>query len=128
LRGILRLQQRPSGAASQTSDDFGIGYSSLSHLGRMPFTKLKIDKSFIDDVTMMQSAAIVGRTVVLAGQRQLAWAERPRTIGALRAQNVAQLIAHEPPVDGLRHERRRAGFIGGIDRAHVVAAGDNDDR
>jgi EAL domain-containing protein (putative c-di-GMP-specific phosphodiesterase class I) len=32
----------------------------------MPFTKLKIDKSFIDDVTMMQSAAIVHAVIALA--------------------------------------------------------------
>ena len=47
-------------------DDFGIGYSSLSYLRRMPFTKLKIDKSFIDDVTMMHSAAIVHAVIALA--------------------------------------------------------------
>jgi EAL domain-containing protein (putative c-di-GMP-specific phosphodiesterase class I) len=47
-------------------DDFGIGYSSLSYLRRMPFTKLKIDKSFIDDVMMMQSAAIVHAVIALA--------------------------------------------------------------
>jgi EAL domain-containing protein (putative c-di-GMP-specific phosphodiesterase class I) len=46
-------------------DDFGIGYSSLSYLRRMPFTKLKIDKSFVDDVTMMHSAAIVHAVIAL---------------------------------------------------------------
>jgi len=46
-------------------DDFGIGYSSLSYLRRMPFTKLKIDKSFIDDVTTMHSAAIVHAVIAL---------------------------------------------------------------
>ena len=45
-------------------DDFGAGYSSLGHLRRYPFDKLKIDKEFIDDCSRdMQSATVVHAVV-----------------------------------------------------------------
>ena len=45
-------------------DDFGTGYSSLSHLNQLPFQVLKIDKSFMDDLTSNNKRQALVRTVL----------------------------------------------------------------
>lgn len=53
-------------------DDFGVGYSSLAALGRMPVHALKIDRSFIADIDSRKGALLVHTITHLAHNLGLA--------------------------------------------------------
>jgi diguanylate cyclase (GGDEF)-like protein/PAS domain S-box-containing protein len=66
LRGIKKM------GIHLAIDDFGTGYSSLSHLKKFPLDRLKIDRSFIKDITFnVDDAAIAEAIIAMAHSLKL---------------------------------------------------------
>ncbi|MGC2717656.1 MAG: EAL domain-containing protein [Pseudolabrys sp.] len=72
-------------------DDFGTGYSSLSQLMMFPFDKIKVDKSFIQNLTKRtECAAIIAATLTLARSLDIATtAEGVETVDQYRLLRLA---------------------------------------
>ena len=59
------LHQLRSLGVSIATDDFGTGYSSLSYLQNFPFDRIKIDCSFVKDITECAASLNIVRAVVV---------------------------------------------------------------
>lgn len=64
---IIKMRKLQGSGITFALDDFGTGYSSLSYLKKLPVNKIKIDKSFIDDIVVdPQDAAMVSSIITIA--------------------------------------------------------------
>ena len=65
------LGQLRSRGARIALDDFGTGYNSLARLGSLPIDILKIDQSFVRDMTSPAGLAVLEAIVALANAHSL---------------------------------------------------------
>jgi predicted signal transduction protein with EAL and GGDEF domain len=87
-----------------TIDDFGTGYSSLSYLRQFPVSRIKVDRSFVRDLTTNKDSAAItaaiivlghsmGFQVVAEGVEHERQAEFPRGLGCDQAQGNLYSVA-----------------------------------
>ncbi|ABF12609.1 putative bifunctional diguanylate cyclase/phosphodiesterase [Cupriavidus metallidurans] len=99
-------------------DDFGTGYSGLGYLTRLPISKLKIDKSFVDDLAVPGHDRAVAAAIVALGRQ-------------LHLQVVAEGVETKAQFDFLRAEGCDAvqGYLFsqpvGLDTLRQILRGDS---
>ena len=111
-RALRTLHELDELGIAISIDDFGTGYSSLAHLRRLPVGEIKIDKSFVFDLTTSESdEAIVrsmielghnlGLTVVVEGVETVEVRDRLYELGTDRLQGY--LLSRPLPAEAFEH-------------------------
>ena len=113
-------------------DDFGTGYSSLSYLRRFPFDKIKIDQSFICEMTDHADSLAIVRAVIAMGsslgiKTTAEGVETPEQFNQLRLQGCTEAQEqtaplpdpHVDPANSVRDVRRRRGCRLGRQNQHL---------
>ncbi|MES1934251.1 PAS/PAC sensor-containing diguanylate cyclase/phosphodiesterase [Salinisphaera shabanensis T35B1] len=111
-------------------DDFGTGYSSLSYLRLFPFDRIKIDRSFVQDLGQRQDSQVIvhaivdiaaglGMTITAEGIETTEQATYLRQIGCHEFQGF--LFARPAPANQLVGVKEEALADGATDQAPPVS-------
>ena len=107
---VARLTELNDLGVQIALDDFGTGYSSLMHLKRLPVDRLKVDRSFVEDIATDTDDATLVRTIIALGHNLglkvvAEGVETPQQLEFLRANQCDELQGYlfgEPmPADRL---------------------------
>ncbi len=113
--GFSRLHELRGLGATIAIDDFGTGYSALSYLKRLPVDVVKIDRSFVCDLSTSRAdtvlveaitrlAQALGLSVVAEGVENGAELSVLKALGVDRAQGF--LLGRPAPIGQFLHESR----------------------
>ena len=107
---VLVLEKLSDMGVRISLDDFGTGYSSLSYLHKLPLDKLKIDKSFIDDIDLNPRSQTLLKGITAMGK-------------ALDLKVVVEGIENQTQLDLLR-DRYNVDFVQGYFFSKALPARD----
>ncbi|WP_052661479.1 bifunctional diguanylate cyclase/phosphodiesterase [Clostridium aceticum] len=88
---ILKLRQLKELGVKISIDDFGTGFSSLSYFTKFPIDSLKIDRSFIQNITNCPQSRAIVSTIISMGR-------------ALGIENIAEGIETKNQLDFIKKE------------------------
>jgi len=114
---VASLQKLRAMGVTVAIDDFGTGFSSLSYLAKLPINTVKIDRSFVADLTTARgSSVLVAMIINLAHSLKLTvvaegveTAEQSRILGELGCDNV-QGYFYSKPIPGAEFCERFLAF------------------